>query len=314
MSVPAISVVMPCFNAQAHLPMSVASVMAQTCEDWELIAVDDGSTDGSLAWLQSQTDPRIRWLTQSNSGVSGARNAGVAIARGKFLAFLDADDTWQPDFLLTMLRALEAHPDAVLAYCGWQNVGLAGPRGKPFVPPELNGPHKEERLFGGCQWPVHAALVRRAAVLSAGGFSARLKNAEDYALWLAVAAQRPVVRVPEVLARYHFHGQTQASANKARAALHFLDAQTVYIATHPTFAKSLGRKMVRTLTLGTLLGRGYESYWSRDLEAARSIFRVVMKHGYGSARDWKYMLPALLPLDWHRRLVYELSSKQKRDN
>jgi len=79
---PVVSIIMPCYNAAAHLPTSVGSVLAQTFPDWELLAVDDGSSDATLAWLQAQTDPRIRPLTQPNQGVSAARNTGLAAARG----------------------------------------------------------------------------------------------------------------------------------------------------------------------------------------------------------------------------------------
>jgi len=89
---PLVSIVMPCYNAAAHLPDSVGSVLAQSVGDWELIAVDDGSTDDTLAWLQAQPDARIRLLTQTNQGVSAARNAGLDAARGDYVAFLDADE------------------------------------------------------------------------------------------------------------------------------------------------------------------------------------------------------------------------------
>ncbi len=300
---PAVSIVMPCFNAAAHLPASVGSVQAQTLGDWELIAVDDGSTDATLAWLRTQTDPRIRPLGQTNRGVSAARNVGLAAARGQYVAFLDADDTWAPDFLEKMLAVLQHRTDAVLAYCGWQNVGLPGGRGMPFVPPDYETPAKAEILFAGCRWPIHAALVRRAAVEAAGGFDPTLKNAEDYALWLRVATTAPIVRVPEVLAFYHFHGNGQASGDRARAALQHWQAQRAYLAAHPAFAVALGAARVRALTTGELLKRGYDCYWQRDLPAARRIFRTAMKQGYGTLKDWKYMLPAWLPESWHRRLI-----------
>jgi len=298
-----ISVIMPCYNAALHLPASVGSVLAQTFATWELITVDDGSSDGTLAWLQTQTDTRIRPLAQPNRGVSAARNAGLAAARGRYVAFLDADDTWTADFLEKMLAALQTHPNALLAYCGWQKLGLTGGRSEPFVPPDYENADKAETLFAGCRWPIHAALVKREAVLAAGGFDPALKNAEDYSLWLRVATAGPIVRVPEVLAFYHFHGNTQASANKARAALHHLHAQRSYLSQHPDFHTTLGKKRARALMLGELLARGYACYWKRDLPAARQIFRAVMKQGYGTLRDWTYMLPAWLPKSWHRWLI-----------
>lgn len=300
---PAVSIVMPCFNSLAHLPMSVSSVLAQTFDNWELIVVDDGSTDRSHEWLMTQGDHRLVVLQQTNQGVSAARNAGLALARGEFVAFLDADDSWAPNFLATMLAALAAQPQAALAYCGWQNVGIPGGRGQPFVPPEYETPDKEEKLFAGCRWPIHAAMVRRLAITSAGGFNRTLKNAEDYALWLEIAAKAPIVRVPEVLAYYHFHGAGQASSNKPRAVEHLLTAQQAYVRTHPDFARRVGRAELRRLMYDNVLRAGFDCYWKRELVAARAIFRRAMRARYGSPRDWLYMLPALLPLAAHSRLI-----------
>lgn len=294
---------MPCFNGAEHLPASVGSVLQQTFSDWELVVVDDGSTDGSFDWLQRQTDTRLVVMRQSNQGVSAARNAGLARASAPYVAFLDADDTWAPSFLERMLKTLQAHPEAVLAYCGWQNLGLAGGRGEPFVPPDYETPNKRETLFAGCRWPVHAALARRDAVLAAGGFNPALKNAEDYALWLEIAATEPVLRVPEVLAFYHFHGGEQASANRERAAFHLLHAQEQYLRQHPDFASQLGRARKRELLYGGLLRTGFDCYWKRDLPAARAVFRRIMRAGYGKPADWAYMLPALLPEPLHRVLL-----------
>jgi glycosyltransferase involved in cell wall biosynthesis len=300
---PCVSIIMPCYNAAAHLPSSVGSVLAQTFNDWELIAIDDGSSDATLDWLRKQSDPRFRIHSQANQGVSAARNAGLARASGRYVAFLDADDTWAAHFLGKMVAALQANPSAVLAYCGWQNLGLTGGRGEPFVPPDYENDKKAETLFAGCRWPVHAALVIRVAVLAAGGFDRTLKNAEDYALWLRVATTAPIIRVPEVLAFYHFHGGEQASGDHARAALQHWQVQQEYLAGHPELGTVLGKSRARELMIGALLARGYACYWQRDLPAARKIFRAVMKQVYGTLTDWKYMLPAWLPLSWHQRLI-----------
>ena len=294
---------MPCYNAAAHLPTSVGSVQAQTMHDWELIAVNDGSSDDTLAWLHQQTDPRIKVIDQQNGGVSQARNAGLAAARARHVAFLDADDTWVSSFLERMSAALDNRPDAILAYCGWQNLGLSSRRSEPFIPPDYETPDKAEILFAGCRWPIHAALAQREAVLAAGGFDDHLKNAEDFALWLRVATRAPIVCVPEVLAYYHHHDGTQASSHHARAAMQQFQAQQAYLLQHPEFRAALGQR-ARPLMLGDLLKRGYACYWRRDLAGARQIFRMVMRQGYGTLTDWKYMLPAWLPLAWHRRLIH----------
>ena len=300
---PKISVVMPCYNAEAFLPLSVGSLLAQTFSNWELVAVDDGSTDGTLAWLQAQGDARIHVVSQPNGGVSAARNLALRLASGELVAFLDADDSWAPDFMARMVAALQPRADAVLAYCGWQNVGLPGGRGLPFVPPDYERADKEETLFAGCRWPIHAALARRQALLEAGGFDTRLTQAEDYALWLRVAGRAPIVRLPEVLACYHFRDVGQATSQRAQGALHLLRAQELYLVERPAFAHRIGRKRRRQIMLDRLLQQGYDCYWRRDLTAARTIFRAVMRSGYGAPRDWVYMLPAWMPAAWHRRLL-----------
>ena len=308
-----VAIVMPCYNCAMHLATSITSVMAQTYTDWKLIVVDDGSTDTSASQIAALDDPRIQLIRQANEGVSAARNRALQAADSELVAFLDADDTWAPTFLESMLNALDSKPSAVLAYCGWQNIGLPGGRGEPFIPPDYETPHKLEKLLGGCRWPIHAALTRRTAIATAGGFNPRYSHAEDFALWLQIASHAPIVRVSDVLAFYHFHGMAQASANRARAALQLWQAQQDYIAEHPAEMQQLKRTTQAQLTHGTLLDRAYASYWARDLGTARTLFRHVMRHGYGSARDWKYMLPSLLPLGCHQALL-RMSFNIKKQN
>jgi glycosyltransferase involved in cell wall biosynthesis len=299
---PDISVIMPCLNSAEHVRASVASALAQTFSDIELLVVDNGSVDDTISVVRSVDDSRIRLLREPRRGVSAARNLGIAAARGRFIAFLDSDDSWAPECLANLYSALCSENDAVLAYCGWQNIGLSGPRGEPFIPPDYETPDKRVVLFAGCRWPIHAALVQRNAVVAAGGFDTSLTNCEDYALWLEIAGSRRIVRVPEVLAFYHFDREDQASRDRARTALHQLRAQAKYLKAHPEFEAALGERR-RQLTVGILRDRGFECYWRRDLRGARILFRKVLQLGYASPQDWKYLLPALLPYRIHRFLV-----------
>jgi len=299
-----VSVIMPCHNGARFLSYSVESVRVQSYSNWELIAVNDGSTDGSGEMLEDFTekDARISVLHQQNAGLPAARNRGIFRARGRYVAFLDADDSWHQDFLFKMVSALENRPDAAMAYCGWRNIGLPNGRGKPFVPPNYETPNKAEILLRGCRWPVHGALVRLTTLLDIGGFDESLKSCEDYDLWLRLSVYNPIVLVPEVLAYYHHH-DAQMIRNRARIALSHFKVQQKFLDAHSDLRKSLGRKRIRILTLGELKAKGYESYWKRDLGAARTIFRAVLKHGYGSINDWKYMLPSFLPMRLHSILI-----------
>ena len=293
---------MPCLDSEKHVAGSVASALAQSYRNIELIAVDNGSVDNTVSIVSAVRDARIQILHEPRRGVSAARNTGIKAARGPFIAFLDSDDTWAPDFLSKLHAALCAAPDAVLAYCGWQNIGLAGPRGAPFLPPDYENPDKLVTLFAGCRWPIHAAVVKREAILAAGGFDTSLANCEDYALWLEVAGTGRIIRVPEVLAFYHFGREDQATRNKARAALHQLRAQETYLTKHPEFRSVLGARGTQIIA-GALRNRGFECYWKRDLEAARIIFRKMLQRGYVRPGDLKYLLPSLLPYSLHKLLV-----------
>jgi len=298
-----ISVIMPCYNAEHTVADSVASALGQTHRALELIVIDDGSRDESLQLLRKIDDPRLKIETQPNQGVCAARNRGLSLAQGGYVAFLDADDTWSPEALERLFLTLEANPGAALAYCGWQNLGLPGDRGEPFIPPEYENPTKVEVLLQNCRWPIHAALTRRWAIDEARGFDPRYPTSEDFLLWLRIGTRHKIVRVPEVLAYYHHHEGERATANPARVARNHWLVQQAFLKERPEIAAQLGRRRVREITDGMLLAKGYACYWHREMEPAREIFRMVMKNGYGSAKDWTCMLPSLLPLSLHRALV-----------
>ncbi len=297
---------MPCFNEAVHLRLSVGSVQEQTYREWELVVVDDGSTDDSPVILETlaKEDSRIRVSTQKNTGPGAARNRGLQNARGELLAFLDGEDTWHREFLAKMTAALDVQDRPSLAYCGWQNLGLTGGRGDPFVPPDYEAPDKVESLLGGCPWPIHAALSRRQSLIErTGGFDESLTSCMDYDLWLRFATEVPITRVADVLAYYHHHDGEQITKNRARGAINHWTVQRTFLKKHPAVVRKLGLKRIRALTHGELMRRGYECYWKRDLKAARIIFRRVMRYGYGAPHDWFYMLPCLLPGAVHSHLL-----------
>lgn len=309
---PVISIIMPCYNAAAHLSSSVGSVQAQTYTNWELVIVDDGSTDGSWQVLQklAHADPRIKVFQQPNAGAAAARNRGLREARGFYTAFLDSDDAWHPEFLEVMMTALDSNPTAGIAYCGWQNIGLGKGRDEPFIPPEYENKDKVDSLLGGCRWPIHEALVHSQLILDAGCFDETFSSCMDYDLWLRLGTIHRLVRVPRVLAYYHHHGGEQITRNRARIALNHWRAQQKYLRTHPEVFATISKKRLRKLTNGELLERGFASYWKRDLPAAWQIFRQVMRTGYGSRRDWKYLLPALLPLGLYQALIARMDKNR----
>ncbi|MGH8671817.1 MAG: glycosyltransferase family 2 protein, partial [Burkholderiales bacterium] len=266
--------------------------------------IDDGCTDESAALIKPicEKDRRLQVISQENRGLARARNRGLAQVTGEFVIFLDADDYWAPMCIEKLYQAVtKANGD--LAYCGWQNIGLPGGRGEPFVPPDYAGTDKIDVFLGGCRWPIHAALVRRQILIDLGGFPGRWNSCEDYYVWLNLAPFHKIVRVPEVLAYYRHHEGPQITKNRLRIATNHWLIQREFIATHRKDVAGLARRRLRELTHGELLRRGYVCYWQRDLATARPIFRKVMQAGYGTPRDWIYMLPALLPMPLHRLLI-----------
>ena len=303
LSPPLISVIMPCLNGERHIQAAIDSVLAQTFDDYELIVVDNGSTDRTPEILGAVDDPRLNVFTLADRGVSLARNLGLRAARGTFIAFIDSDDSWSADFLAKMHAVLVANPQAVLAYCGWQNLGLPGPRGFPFVPPDYETPGKAAALLEGCRWPIHSCLTRHAAIVEAGRFNTQLTIAEDYLLWMEVSVIGPIIRVPEVLAQYHHHDGVQATHNLALAVLDTFRAKQMFLRRHPEIAGQLGSGQIESLTWDNLIEQGNALHWKGDLENARPVFRKALLAGHGSLSTKLRMLPSLLPLWLHRTLL-----------
>ena len=188
-----ISVVMPCYNAAPYVAEAVASVMGQSYGNVELIVVDDGSSDDSVALVQrlaEQHPGRINLFHTSRLGPYPARNLGLRKCRGEFVAFLDADDWWLPD-ALEKLSPRASDNAADLAYCGWQNIG-EGVKSEPYVPPEYEAADPVAAFVRTCPWPIHAALVTKELVDRLGGFSERRFSSMDYDFWLrALALTQP---------------------------------------------------------------------------------------------------------------------------
>ena len=173
------------------------SVLAQTYSDFELIVIDDGSTDGTREALD-RLDGRLRYMWQENRGVSAARNAGLRVACGSVIAFLDSDDLWLPDHLKTVSDALASYPQAVLAstWSGYDDEGSTRPEQARLVDP------LPDSLIFATTGFVPCVAARREALLAVGGFDERLAAAEDNDLWsrlsligpFALLRRRTVVR------------------------------------------------------------------------------------------------------------------------
>jgi glycosyltransferase involved in cell wall biosynthesis len=184
--VPQVSVIIPTYNCQDYLIEAIESVLSQTDCDFELIVIDDGSTDQTRTVLQPYHN-RLRYIYQPNQGVATARNHGIRQSRGDLIAFLDADDYFLPNKLAAQVARFEAEPDLGIVHSGWLRVNAEGQALKEIKPweyvPELN-------LENWLKWkPVlpSAMMFRRHWLQSVGGFDSRFPPAEDTELALRLA-------------------------------------------------------------------------------------------------------------------------------
>jgi GT2 family glycosyltransferase len=197
---PKVSVIIPTHNRRELVREAIASVLAQSFADFELIVVDDGSEDETAEVVQEFAGVRYAW--QPNRGVSAARNYGVSLSTGELIAFLDSDDVWQPQKLERQVRFFTKHPDAQI--CQTEEIWLR------------NGvrvnPHHKHRKAGGdifarslelCLVSPSAVMMRRELFECIGGFDENLPACEDYDLWLRIAATLPVhlLDIPLVIKR-----------------------------------------------------------------------------------------------------------------
>jgi glycosyltransferase involved in cell wall biosynthesis len=201
-----VSVVIPTRNREHLLPETVSSVREQRFTDWELIIVDEASTDGTPQYLHTLHDPRIRWIRREEAGGrSVACNDGLALARGELVMFLDDDDLLRPDALTKLTDALHAHPDSPAASTACRLFRDDGDSVRVWRPETaVTRTIWRELLFG---WWANSGqnLYRSDVVREIGGFDPQFYFVQDRALWLRVARRGPVCVLPSVGMEYRQH-------------------------------------------------------------------------------------------------------------
>lgn len=209
MSQPLVSVIIPTYNRAGYLREAVESVLRQTLGDWELIVVDDGSTDGSRAWLAGLTDPRVRVILSEHLGNPNAvRNLALARSRGRYLAFLDSDDWWDAEKLARQVEALAVNRDCAWSYSALRGVDDTGrdvplSEPAPFVP--QGGWVLERFVSGDVRIHTSTVMADRQLVEQVGRFDERYVITGDFDLWIRLAERSPVAPVPQALTAVRQH-------------------------------------------------------------------------------------------------------------
>ena len=216
---PRVSVILPAFNAERFVAEAVDSILGQSLAEFELIAIDDGSTDttGSLLAARAAHDPRIRIIARGNRGLTRSLNEGLETARADYVAIMNADDVSLPERLATQAAFLDLHP-AVAAVGSQTRLMLADGKAGPATSLPESPAAIRSFLLRASALAHPAVMLRRQAVLDAGGYRAQIEPAEDYDLWLRLAERHDLANLPDVLLHYRVHaGQSTARAYEAVA-------------------------------------------------------------------------------------------------
>ncbi len=203
---PLVSVIIPTHNRATIVPQAINSVLQQSFTDYELIVVDDASTDDTADRLQAGYGEKIKYIKKlSNAGPSAARNTGIQVARGIYIAFLDDDDEWLPEKLQLQLPIMKQNPDVGVVYCGCFLVDEGGAIAGQ-IKPEKRGYIFNDLLHKN-YLITSAALIRKEILEKVGGFDESLAACEDWDLWIRISQQCLIEYVDELLLRYKVHKQ-----------------------------------------------------------------------------------------------------------
>lgn len=207
---PLVSIVIPNFNHAQYLGDAIASVLAQTYTNVEIIVVDDGSTDHSRAVI-AQFGSQIRSIGQENRGLSAARNTGIRATKGEYIGLLDADDLYEPNFLETLMTIVRVNPDIDGIYCGYQfvdqqNKRLSQVEARLFPTAQLH-----DVLLDGNFFVPESMLLHRRCYTQAGAFDEKLRACEDWDMWLRITSQYKIMGTATVLTRHRVLADSMSS-------------------------------------------------------------------------------------------------------
>jgi glycosyltransferase involved in cell wall biosynthesis len=205
---PRVSVVIPAYNQAEYLGDAIQSVLSQTYQDFEIIVIDDGSTD-KTPLVANEFSENVCYIRQENKGLAGARNTGIQNAKGTYIALIDSDDIWLPIFLQKMMALVADVPDAIVYYCSARYIDAKGNElpqivASKFVPDET----MYETLVKANFIIPSTVVMLRSAVLAAGLFDDSFRACEDWDLWLRLAPTCHFTSIRDCLVNYRLHGSS----------------------------------------------------------------------------------------------------------
>ncbi|MEY4377199.1 MAG: hypothetical protein RJB26_1749 [Pseudomonadota bacterium] len=297
---------MPVRNGRAFIEEAVESILTQDFRDLELIVIDDGSSDWNYAELE-QRDSRVRVLRLEGRGVSFARNTGIAAARGRYVAFLDADDFWFPGKLGAQIRYFEQHPEAGVvfgAFLRWSpdESGRFAP-GKHLAhdcshvstaAPARSG-WLYSRLLQGLLVGMNTAVVRRELLERIGGFDTSRRLGEDYELWLRASQAAEMHSLADTVALYRIHPASAMHRPEERNGLaELLNDAVSRWGLGNAEGPALQPKEFRYRLAQVHFDHGYTHYWHGNANVARREFAAAWRGGFRRSRSAVYVVLATL--------------------
>jgi hypothetical protein len=304
---PTITVLMSVHNGEQFLPEALDSILRQTFADFELLAFDDCSTDGSLAILQSyaRADARVHVVeNQRNLGLTKTLNTGLAMARAPYVARMDADDVSLPLRFAKQIEFLESNPQVEVVGTWADVIDGAGRHVETMQPPGTNAQIQKQLLVSNCL--VHPSVMfRTAAVRAVGGYSEQLRYSQDYELWLRLAERCELENLQQVLLKYRVHAG-QVSIDKLRDQWRLAEACRTKAVTRragrgnastpQTGALRRRRDRLRAApgTLGGTYLRWAATYKKLDqLAVARRLVRAALCYSPLSHEAWRLQMSLL---------------------
>ncbi len=287
---PRVSVIIPTYNRDALLKRAIKSVLNQTYKEFEIIVVDDGSTDKTFDVVKKFEDKRIKYIRlKERHGASHARNIGIKLARGKYIAFLDSDDEWLPKKLEKQINVLENSPPKVgVVYTGywiiWDNKKFLGKI------PKMRGYIFEDELLEDHISPTSCILLRKICIEKVGGFDEELPARQDYDLWIRISKFFEFEYIREPLVKIHFHTDhrisSQNSKKQIKAEFKILRKIKKYISSKPRIYQN-------KIIANHLYVLGLRCWMNKDCGFARKMFiKAIRKHPF----NWKYFLALTISL------------------
>ncbi|MDP5337298.1 MAG: glycosyltransferase [Nodularia sp. (in: cyanobacteria)] len=273
---PTISVVIPAYNCEKTIQATIESVLNQTFTNFELIIINDGSQDSTLDIVSQIKDTRIKVFSYPNAGGNVTRNRGLHHAIGEFVSFLDADDIWTPDKLQVQLQALQNNPDAQVAYSWTDYINENGEIFLSGTHITANGDVYEKLIITNFLESGSNPLIRREAVLELGGFDESLPAAQDWDMWLRLAARYSFVAVPSVQILY------RVSANSVSSNLAKQEKYCLQVITNAYQAKGLNNQTILNLSMTNL----YKYLTCKALNRPHNRQKGIAAAGF----LWKYFI------------------------